>query len=207
MGVSTRDIPMGGVRSLSDEPAAEAYVPPEGTKWQWLIGRRDPIDSGGPVVRYLMKALYWTFGLPTSAYFHEQGIATTPEKAQVLARKVSGGYAIRLPVDGVLPEGRVDWKYKFTGRGLFGPKGEQEVFECVASSELSAMRRELREWREGVRETEAVALLRRRAERLTRLAEWERRVDATLADLDARLRVLEGRPVTIAHVPHRASVH
>lgn len=206
MGVSTKDLTFAGHRTLADEREVERYVPPAGTKYLYLVGRRAPQDEGnGPVVSRLMKAVYWLTGLPTSAHYHEQGIVTTPEKAAVAAKSYEGGYAIRLPVDSLLPPGCVDWRFQFKGKGLSLNRdgGEPELFEVVSREQREAELAELREWREGRRETQEVALLRQRAECLTRLARFETRVDRALEDLDRRLRALEGRHATVVRQPHR----
>src|SRR5687768_2201375 len=109
MGVSTQDLTFTGRRTLADERDVELYVPPPGTKHLHLVGRRDPLDPGnGPAASRFMRVVYWLTRTPTSAHYHLQGLATTPEKASAAAEAYEGGFALRLPVDAFFPPGRID---------------------------------------------------------------------------------------------------
>jgi CRISPR/Cas system CSM-associated protein Csm2 small subunit len=196
MGVSTQDLTFTGVRTLEGERDVELYVPPPGTKYLHLVGRRDPIDGNGPIVSRVMKVIYWLSGCPTSAHHHLQGIGTTPEKAEAAARSYEGGYAIRMPVDAFFPAGRIDWKFQFKGKGLNLNRdgGEPEMYEVVKRGELI----ELDEWRSGKRKTAEVERMLNQLDCLTRLSRLEKDVDTKLGDLNHRLERLEKgrRPVT-----------
>lgn len=204
MGVSTQDLTFTGRRTLAGERDVERYVPPEGTKFLWLVGRRAPQEGNGPVVSRVMKVIYWCLGLPTSAHHHEQGLATTPEKAEAAARTYEGGYAIRMPVDAFFPPGRIDWKFQFKGAGLNLTRdgGEPELFEVVARRERAAELRELADWREGRRKTPEVERMLSQLDCYTRLERFERETDAKLDDLSGRLARLERGAAASDRKPH-----
>lgn len=201
MGVSTQDLTFETARTLEGERDVELYVPPPGTKYLHLVGRRDPVDGNGPVVSPVMKALYWLLGLPTSAHYHNQGIATTPEKAEAAARSYVGGYAIRMPVDAFFPAGRIDWKFQYKGKGLTLNRdgGEPEMYEVVKRGVLV----ELEEWRAGKRKTAEVERMLSQLDCLTRLSRFEKDVDTKLGDLGRRLERLEKGAATSERFPHR----
>jgi hypothetical protein len=200
MGVSTQDLTFENARTLSGERDVELYVPPPGTKYLHLVGRRASLEENGPILACVMKALYWLTGLPTSAHYHNQGIATTPEKAKAAMRKFRGSYAIRMPVDSFFPEGRIDWKFQFKGKGLTLNRdgGEPEMFELIRRSEAE----ELEEWRTGKRKTPEVEKMLAQLDCLTRLSKFEKEVDAKLDDLGSRVSKLE-RGRDFDRKPHR----